>query len=192
MIRAAEREERITEGATVVEPTSGNRGIALAYVCAARGYHLVLTMPDSMRFHAGSTLDRVRRLLMKQVRRGFCFQCYQQSSGAGHGAFLGGGPVREVLPFLIVSDMADGYLARWLDQRSSRLAALVRSPLPTTSSLFIIASLGLMAQADWVASGWFRVLWIGLTVLVFFNVAYLVVQAFRWPKSTGRSDQTGN
>ena len=36
----------------------------------------------SMRFHVGSNLDRVRRLLMEQVRRGFCFQCDQQSSGA--------------------------------------------------------------------------------------------------------------
>ncbi|UJA20024.1 cysteine synthase A [Thermoleophilia bacterium SCSIO 60948] len=49
MIEAAEREGRIRPGSsTVVEPTSGNTGIALALVCAARGYRLVLTLPEGM------------------------------------------------------------------------------------------------------------------------------------------------
>jgi len=49
MIDAAEREGRIEPGrTTIVEPTSGNTGIALAFVCAARGYELVLTMPQGM------------------------------------------------------------------------------------------------------------------------------------------------
>src|SRR5215217_4661838 len=49
MIDAAEREGRIEPGrTTIVEPTSGNTGIALAFVCAARGYELVLTMPEGM------------------------------------------------------------------------------------------------------------------------------------------------
>jgi cysteine synthase A len=49
MIDAAEREEEIEPGSSViVEPTSGNTGIALALVCAARGYELVLTLPEGM------------------------------------------------------------------------------------------------------------------------------------------------
>ena len=48
MIEAAERDGRIAKDTLIVEPTSGNTGIALAFVCAAKGYRLILTMPDTM------------------------------------------------------------------------------------------------------------------------------------------------
>ncbi len=48
MIDAAEREGKINSDTVIVEPTSGNTGIALAFVCAARGYRLILTMPETM------------------------------------------------------------------------------------------------------------------------------------------------
>src|SRR5918998_4962086 len=56
MIDAAERDGKINEKTLIVEPTSGNTGIALAFACAPRGYRLMVTMPDSM------SLER-RRLL---------------------------------------------------------------------------------------------------------------------------------
>jgi cysteine synthase A len=57
MIDAAEKAGLIKEDTIVVEPTSGNTGIALAFVCAARGYHCVLTMPD--------TMSKERRMLLR-------------------------------------------------------------------------------------------------------------------------------
>jgi len=59
MIDAAEREGRLSKDSIVVEPTSGNTGIALAFVCAARGYRAVLTMPE--------TVSMERRQILKAL-----------------------------------------------------------------------------------------------------------------------------
>jgi cysteine synthase A len=57
MIEAAERAGEINDDTVIVEPTSGNTGIGLAFVCASRGYRLILTMPDTMSTERRKLLD---------------------------------------------------------------------------------------------------------------------------------------
>ncbi len=64
MIEAAERDGRIDATTTIVEPTSGNTGIALAMVAAARGYKLVLTMPETMSVERRSMLKALGATLV--------------------------------------------------------------------------------------------------------------------------------
>jgi cysteine synthase A len=62
MIEEAERSGKITAGATIVEPTSGNTGIALALVCALKGYRMIAVVPEAV--------SRERRMLIEHGRQG--------------------------------------------------------------------------------------------------------------------------
>jgi cysteine synthase A len=71
MIDAAEQSGRIAPGALIVEPTSGNTGIALAFVCAARGYRLCLTMPETMSTERRKLLSHLgAKLVLTQGENG--------------------------------------------------------------------------------------------------------------------------
>ena len=59
MINAAERDGKVSQDTVVLEPTSGNTGIALAFICASKGYRCVLTMPE--------TMSKERRVLLRML-----------------------------------------------------------------------------------------------------------------------------
>ncbi|MFH0840152.1 MAG: cysteine synthase A [Candidatus Omnitrophota bacterium] len=73
MIEAAEKENLIKKGATIVEPTSGNTGIGLAFVCAQRGYNLILTMPDTMSVERRQLLEIFgAKIVLTPGKEGMC------------------------------------------------------------------------------------------------------------------------
>ncbi len=71
MIEAGEKAGKINKDTTIIEPTSGNTGIALAFVCAAKGYKLTLTMPESMSVERRSLLKAMgSKLVLTPAEKG--------------------------------------------------------------------------------------------------------------------------
>ena len=90
MVDAAEKAGSIKPGDTLVEPTSGNTGIGLAMVCAAKGYELVLTMPSDMSLERRRLLERFGvRLVLTEALEGMTGAIYAANQLAErHGYFM--------------------------------------------------------------------------------------------------------
>ena len=89
MIADAEKRGALSPGALVVEPTSGNTGIGLAFVCAARGYRLVLTMPETMSTERRMLLAALgAELILTSGAEGMAVKKAEEIAAAHPGAFM--------------------------------------------------------------------------------------------------------
>lgn len=91
MIEAAEREGKLKPGALIIEPTSGNTGVGLAYVGAVKGYKVVLTMPDSMSMERRMLLKSLgAEVVLTEGARGMagCIEKANEIAAANPGSFI--------------------------------------------------------------------------------------------------------